>query len=420
MKSNQFFSGIALVGLAASVTAGSMYVSLSAASQQEAAVEAEGVVADVGDPAAAQAVVEEVAKSINQPLAPDQVIHSRSHDVVLDASGAFSGKLSAYGLGFEARAAKGVTVKVIQEGVESGKAITDDQGNFLIAGLNPGVAALLAYSESGFMLYGIKLVATNENQGSINEIDIDSALVSAADVGIVRQLISSKLPKADLRFASAATEDEQKFPLGSGDLSTSVAGHRVQLQKDGRLRGSINLMDDRTGRIREVLDLSIYFVREGKIVAKSDVENNGEFLAAGLEPGFHSVVGVGKDGTFALGVEIVGADQEVADASSSHYRTVAVMASLEMNVAPANAGNFNSTNSSGLTGGAVALGITPPSTPAGATPGTSANGGGGSGGSGAVGGGGNLEALAALLSGGIGAALGYEAGQSNTPASPGN
>ena len=412
MKSNQFFSGIALVGLAASVTAGSMYVSLSAASQQEAAVEAEGVVADVGDPAAAQAVVEEVAKSINQPLAPDQVIHSRSHDVVLDASGAFSGKLSAYGLGFEARAAKGVTVKVIQEGVESGKAITDDQGNFLIAGLNPGVAALLAYSESGFMLYGINLVAADENRRSTNEIDIDSALVSGADLGIVKQLISSKLPKADLRFDSAVADDDQKFPLGGGELSTSVAGHRVQLQKDGRLRGSINLMDDRTGRIREVLDLMIYFVREGKVVGKSDVENNGEFVVAGLTPGIHSVVGVGKDGTFALGIEVVGADQEVADVLSSRYRTVAVMASLEFNVAPANAGNFNSTNSSGLTGGGVVPGTAPPGAPPG-TPGGGGAGGGGAGGGGAGG-------LGALLGGAIGAGAGYLAGQNDSPASPAN
>ena len=419
MKSNQFFSGIALVGLAASVTAGSMYVSLSAASPQESPVEAEGLVAEGGNQAAAQAVVEDVAKSIQQPLAPDQVIHSRSHDVVLDASGAFSGKLSAYGSGSEAAAAKGVSVKVIQEGVESGKASTDDQGNFLIAGLKPGVAALLAYSENGFMLYGINLVAADENHDSTNEIDIDSALVSGADVGIVRQLISSKLPKADLRFDSTAADDDQKFPFGGGDLSTSVARHRVQLQKDGRLRGSISLMDDRTGRFREVLDLTIYFVREGKIVGKSEVENNGEFLIAGLAPGFHSIVGVGKDGTFALGVEIVGAEQEVAQAGSSQYRTVAVMASLEMNVAPANAGNFNSTNSADLTGGSVTPGATPPGAPPG-TPGAGGAGGGGAGGGGAGGGGGGGGGLGALLGGAIGAGAGYLAGQNDSAASPGN
>lgn len=418
MKSNQFFSGIALVGLAASVTAGSMYVSVSASSQQETPVGAEGVAPDAGGLTSAQAVVEEVAKSINQPLAPEELIHTRSHDVVLDASGAFSGKLSAIKSGTESTVASGVTVKVVQEGSEAGRATTDEQGNFQISGLKPGVAALLAYGDDSFLLYGINLVASDEKHPATNEIDVDSAVVSGPDLGIVKQLISSKLTKADLRFDQAAGDDDQKFPFGEGDVSTSVVGHRVQLQKDGRLRGVINLLDDRTGRVREVLDLTIYFVQEGKIVGKAEVENNGEFLVAGLVPGAHSVVGVGKDGTFALGIEIIGSEQEVADGRSSHYRTVAVMASLEMNVAPANAGNFNSTNSAALTGGSVAPGAVPPGAPPGA-PGAGAGGAAGGAGGGAGGGGGG-GGLGALLGGAIGAGAGYLAGQNDSPASPGN
>jgi hypothetical protein len=256
MKSNQFFSGIALVGLAASVTAGSMYVSLSASSQQETPVGAEDVLPNVKNPTNAETVVEDVARSINQPLAPDQVIHSRSHDVVLDASGAFSGKLSTISSGSESAMASGITVKVIQDGAETGKATTDEQGNFLINGLKPGVAALLAYGDNSFLLYGINLVPSDEEHPANNEIDVVSAVVSGPDVGIVRQLLSAKLPKADLRFDQAAVDEDQKFPLGEGDVSTSVVGHSVQLQKDGRLRGAINLLDERTGRVREVLDLT--------------------------------------------------------------------------------------------------------------------------------------------------------------------
>ena len=346
------------------------------------------------------------------------MIHSRSHDVVLDASGAFSGKLSAFTSGSESGAASGITVKVIQDGAETGKATTDEKGNFQIIGLKPGVAALLAYGDNSFMLSGINLVEADEKHSVTNEIDVDSAVVSGSDLSVVRQLISAKLPKAELRFNQPAGDEDQKFPLGEGDVSTSVVGHRVQLQKDGRLRGVINLLDERTGRIREVLDLTIYFVQEGKVVGKTEVENNGEFLVAGLVPGYHSVVGVGKDGTFALGIEIIGADQEVANFGSSQYRTVAVMASLEMSVAPANAGNFNSTNAGALTGGSVAPGATPPGTPPGA-PGAGGGGaGGGAGGGGAGGGGGG--GLGALLGGAIGAGAGYLAGQNDSPASPGN
>lgn len=413
MKSNQFFSGIALVGLAASVTAGSMYVSLSASSQQETLLGQENAVPQVENVATLESVVEDVAESMNQPLAPDQVIHSRSHDVVLDGSGGFAGKLSIITSGSESTVAAGVTVKVIQDGVESGKAMTNDEGDFLISGLKPGVAALLAYGENSFLLYGINLVASDEEHPATNEIDIDAAVVSGADLGIVRQLISSRLPKADLRFDQAVGDEDQRFPFGEGDISTSVVSHRVQLQKDGRLRGVINLLDERTGRFREILDLTVYFVREGKIVGKAEVENNGEFLIAGLVPGGHSVVGVGKDGTFALGIEVIGAEEEVAGVGSSGYRTVAVMASLELNVAPANAGNFNSTNSTALTGGSVTPGATPPGTPPG-TPGA----GGGGGGAGGGAGGGGAGGLGALLGGAIGAGAGFLAGQNSEAVSP--
>lgn len=118
MKSNQFFSGIALVGLAASVTAGSMYVTIAAAQQADSPV---GSTEDASS-SVPEAVVVQAASALERALAPDQVIHSRSHAVVLDSEGAFSGKLSGHFSGAEFTAASGMTVKVIQGGMEAGKA----------------------------------------------------------------------------------------------------------------------------------------------------------------------------------------------------------------------------------------------------------------------------------------------------------
>ncbi len=421
MKSNQFFSGIALVGLAASVTAGSMYVTISAAQQQDAQVGS----AEDASASAPESVVVQAGGSLERTLAPDQVIHSRSHAVVLDSEGAFSGRLSGHFSGADITAASGMTVKVIQGGMEVGKAMTDDQGGFRITGLKPGVAAMLSYGENGFLLYGINLVASEDDQPSENEIDIDSAVVSGADLSIVRKIINSKLPDGDLRFKGAVSTDDEEFPVAAGEISTSIVGHRIQLQKDGRLKGSINLMDGRTGLIREIMDLSIFFVREGKIVGRTDVGANGEFYVAGLAPGIHSVVGVGKDGTFALSVEIIGSETEIASLPESPYQTVAVMAALDMNVAPAGAGDFNSGNASGLTGGSVGSSGAPPAgappapAPSGAGGGGATGSGGGSGAGGGAGAGGGGGAFGALLGGAIGAGVGYAVGQDGTPASPG-
>ena len=425
MKSNQFFSGIALVGLAASVTAGSMYASLSASSQEETPI---GVVEGV--PVAENpAVVEGVGESLNEPLAPDQVINTRSQDVVLDASGSFAGRLFSLRTGGVSDPAAEYIVKVIQNGSAVAEAKTDSTGRFNVTGLKPGVAGLLAFSDSGFLLFGVRLVASDEHHPADAEIDMESPVVAGANLNLALRLITEGLSDGDKRFSSEATSEDELFPIGSGEPSTALAGHEVQLQADGSFVGVINMMDDRTGRLREVLDLKIYLLRDGKIVGTAEVENNGEFIVHGLTPGVHSLVGVGKDGTFAMGLDVVGSTANLAaDASSlSRYQPAAMLLATQLNVSPVGAGNFNSGNAAGLTngnvgGGAGAGGV--PGAPAG-VPGAPAGGGATGGGGGATGGGGAAGggaggAMGALIGGAVGAGVGFLAGQDDNPASPGN
>jgi len=430
MKSNQFFSGIALVGLAASVTAGSMYVSVSASSQQETPVGAEGLTPEAVGPTSAETVVEAVAKSINQPLAPDQLVSSRSQDVVLDGSGSFAGRLFSLRSGGVSDPAAEYVVKVIQGGSAVAEAKTDSAGRFNVSGLKPGVAGLLAFSDSGFLLFGVRLIATDEDHPADLEIDMESPVVASGDLKVALRLISEGLSDGDKRFSSEATSEDELFPVGSGEPSTTLAGHEVQLQADGSLVGVINMMDDRTGRLREVLDLKIYLLRDGKVVGTAEVENNGEFIVHGLSPGVHSLVGVGKDGTFAMGLDVVGSTANLAaDASTlSHYQTAAILLVAQLNVSPVGAGNFNSGNAGGLTNGSVG-GSPGAGTPGAGVPGAPAAGGGaagggagaGAGGAGAgAGAGGAGGGLGALLGGAIGAGAGYLAGQNDSPASPGN
>lgn len=351
MKSNQFFSGIALVGLAASVTAGSMYASLSASSQEETPV---GVVEGV-PVAENSAVAEGVGKSLNEPLAPDQVINTRSQDVVLDASGSFTGRLFSLRTGGVSDPAAEYMVKVIQNGSAVVEAKTDSAGRFNVTGLKPGVAGLLAFSDTGFLLFGVRLVASDGDHPADAEIDMESPVVAGGDLNVALRLISEGLSDGDKRFSSEATGEDDLFPVGSGEPSTTLAGHEVQLQADGSFVGVISLMDDRTGRLREVLDLRIYLLRGGKVVGTAEVENNGEFIVHGLTPGVHSLVGVGKDGTFAMGLDVVGSSANLAaDASSlSLYQPAAMLLATQLNVSPVGAGNFNSGNAAGLTNGNV-------------------------------------------------------------------
>lgn len=426
MKSTKFMFTFAVFGLAASVTAGSVYVTARAGAQQEV----EEVVNEVE---AASAVVE-VSGAISTPLAPEQVISNRSQDIFLDAAGGFSGRLSRLAGKDNTLPSSGVTVKVVQDGVAVGEATTNDDGVFSFTGLKPGVAALLSYSEDSFLLFGLRLVEPDDKNAASVETDIDSVVVRGADLETVRSIIAAQLTNGDVRFNVEQTLSDEAFPYGTGDVSTSLVGHRVMLQADGSLKGAISLMDERTGRLREVLDLTVYFVRDGKVVGKALVGNDGGFSVTGLNPGIHSVVGVGNDGTFAMGVEILGSEYEdaaVDGSSRGSYRPVAVTALLQMSIAPAGAGNFNQGNAGGLTGGSLDSGVpgvagtAPPApAPAGAPPGAGGGGAFGGGGGGPVGGGGagaggGIGGLGALLGAGLGAGIGYAVGQDDAPASAG-
>lgn len=435
MKSTQLLSTLAVMGLAASVTVGSMYVTVRAAAQQEAEIPPAPAVDVIVDQSGLTDVVAEVVQAMNAPLSPEEVIHDRSHDIVIDANGSFSGRLSMLaGSDISAAAAgAGVVVKVVQDGIATGEVETNSEGVFTFSGLKPGVAALLAYGEDSFLLYGIRLVAAADRIPANAKTDIASFLVRGVDVPTISAIISSELTDGDVRFNAESAAADAGFHLGVGDVSTSVVGHRVQLQKDGSLKGVVNLMDHRTGRMREILDLTVYFVNNGTVVAKADVENTGAFTVVGLNPGLYSVVGAGKDGAFAIGVEVLGAEFDAAaDASSRNgYRTVAVMASLEFCAAAVGAGDFNLGNFAGLTGGAFGqsgaapgsvAGVNPAGTPGAPGGGAGAGGGGGAaGGGGAGAGGGGGGGLGALLGAGIAGGIGYAAGQGNSsPASPGN
>ena len=417
MKSMQFLSTFAVLSLAASVTAGSMYVTVRAAAQQE-----EAAVANVEDAAlapTAEAIAEQIADEMNAPLAPDAIISNRSEDIVLDETGSFGGRLGAYASGNQTVAASDMSVQIIQDGVSNATTTTDKNGAFRFKGLKPGVAAVLASSENGFMLIGVRLVAADEKNPAGQHIGLESTIVDGVNLRVAKSIIESQLTDGDVRFVDAPAEREQDFRFGEGEPATSVGRHAVQLQADGSLRGAVNVMDDRTGRVREILDLTVYFIRDGQITAKSEVENTGEFLVEGLSAGTYAAVGVGKDGTFAFSLEVVSAGQAATAGafSPSEYQTASLLAPTDFSVALANSSNFNTQNANSLTNGQINPSGDPPG-PVASNPATPAPAGGATGGGGGAAGGGGGGGLGALLGAGIAGGVGYLVGQEDTPASP--
>ena len=220
----------------------------------------------------------------------------------------------------------------------------------------------------------------------------------------------------EFRFTEDASAEDDSFPYGDGEKATSLAAQPVKLEADGSLKGTINVLDERTGRNREVLDLTVNFVRDGQLVHAAEVNNNGDFSATGLIPGLYSVVGTGRDGVFALGLEVLGSTQEVAKPGDAV--PVFLPASSGFSASPISLQNLNPNDISELTdntvnpdNGTPVAGAPPAPAPAGGMAGP----GGGAGGGAGVGGGGGLGAL---IGAGIAGAIGFAIGKNDDPASP--
>lgn len=424
MKFTQIFSTIAALSAAASITVGALFVASGTGTTQQDAETANG--SSVDAEAEAKALAERVARSFRDPLTPDQLISDRSHDIVLDAKGGFSGHLTTFASDGTPIDASETLVKVVVDGEVAAVVRTNAAGVFSVSGLKPAVAAIYAANKSSFVLTGVRLVSADEQVAAKSGVSLDISMTANGDLDSARKIVASQLPPKDVRFSAPLTASDEEFRIGNGESGTTVIGHRVQLQADGSLVGVVHLMDQRTGRIREVLDLSIYFVRNGRVSGQAEVENNGRFVVSGLTPGIYTVAGSGKDGVFAFGVEVAAFDANLAELDATgEYRTVSLAASLDLNVAPANTGNFNGSNAGNISDGSIdsSSETTDPEvseTEAGAQGGTGGTGGGGTGGGGGGGGGALGDGLGAVIGAAAGGALGYAIGRDDRPASPGN
>ena len=380
----------------------------------------------------APAAEEEIAPPIpvsasidDEVMDPQSVIHNRQHHVMITEQGEFTGRLSALSKPEgNMVAASGMTIRIIKGGEVVASTMTDEDGTFTVTGMTEGVVALFADGPEGLLAYSIRLMkpeegialATPVKVGEVMELGLNSAVVCPSDVPLARQLLLAGLPQSDRRFNEDPADSEQEYPFGTNESSTSLFHHQIQLQPDGALVGQVNLMDSRTGRHREVLDLTLHFLRDGEHIAQTDVQKDGSFSIRGLLPGVYSILTTGEDGILAMGVDLAGATAQLPD--DSKYRFVSLAQSLDLSVTPVNAENINEQNSEEFfdssedgTEEGTPAGTAPGAAPGapGAAPGTPGTGGGTGAGGGGVGGGGGLGALLGAAAGaGIGYALGED------------
>lgn len=346
-------------------------------------------------------------------LAPEEILKDRTHNVVLDKDGGMTGRL--YSITPEGLTpAADMRVKVLTGGGKSAETTTDATGLFSITGLTEDVGGIFATGPAGVVTYGVRFVAETPENPANRELDVESAVVPAANVEQMRKLFKSDIGTRDQRFNSSITPEDNAFPAGSGPASTSLAYETVQLSADGRVYGQVNLHDERTGRYREVLSLRVHFLQDGVKVGSARVAPNGSFSVPDLKPGIYGLVGVGRDGVFGIGIEVVPFRAAAVNPDGS-FVPVRLMLDPGLSVGSIGPAHLNSENLTSFLGSGPAQTTTSPANAPAAAPAAAGGSAGTAPGGGGGGGGGGLGMLLG------GAALGGLAGGlilEGDPASP--
>lgn len=370
-----------------------------------------GAVPAVSPAATARLGVPRLVRPVLQPvqppsrfrrLPPEEILKDRTHTVVLDKDGGMTGRL--YSITAEGMVpAADMQVRLLTGGGKSAETTTDATGLFSVKGLTPDVGGIFASGAAGVVTYGVQFVQETAEMPADREIDVESAVVPAANVEQMRKLLKSDIGTRDLRFNSKLTPEDEVFPVGTGPAATSVIYESVQIAADGRVYGQVNLHDERTGRYREILSLRVHFLQDGNKVGSARVAPNGSFSVPDLKPGIYGLVGVGRDGVFGIGVEVVPFQAAAVNADGT-FVPVRLSLAPGLSVGSLGPAHLNSANLTSFMGsGPAPAATTPTNTPAAAPAAAGGSAGSAPGGGGGGGGGG----LGLLLGG---AALGGLAG----------
>jgi len=267
---------------------------------------------------------------------------NRSHWVRLTADGKLNGRvLSIDQDTSRAIGATSLEVEVFQNGESMGKPTkTNPDGSFTIEGLQPGVYAMIARGDSGFLAYGLQLlpslrVAGRDNVRLIQAPEAKSTLEirSAAVPPTFKQLkkiLDAKYPEMrshnvpreayqeflnksvasgpDDAVAKAATEkydgnDElavNRERMTTDVAATSMSVHTVYLTDDNFLHGRLYGIDAGTGRPRNVNRTTVYIIRKDRLVSSVELDKKGFFKVAIRRPAVYSLIAAGEDGFGAI------------------------------------------------------------------------------------------------------------------------
>ena len=225
----------------------------------------------------------------------------RNQRVRLTADGTLTGRVSSV-------AGAGVTplgnfaMTLVQFGEVRGRATSDADGNFRMKSIRPGIYSMIGASASGYLCYGVEVVAADAIIGVLserapdkavpvafqevrNDVEIDTLTVPPRDFPAVGELIRGYLPPGltdlDVNRARVMSAERRDIQLPEEGLklqpeNAALRYHQVQVV-DGAVTGRMRRIHPTTGRPQRIRRLNVFLVRDGRVVSQAPVAESGFF-----------------------------------------------------------------------------------------------------------------------------------------------
>ena len=195
--------------------------------------------------------------------------------------------------------ANAVVVMTNQDG-EKFRGSTDENGQFVITGVQAGVYALTARADGVFACCAMhvvdgEMVAADQLP---QRVDISAA---AIDYTVVKTSILRYLPPA--RGQNSYTIDD----VDLAGISDRVAGDRSfrVSQSDGGLKGRLHIAGARGATLGDAGLLNVFLVHQGEVVDRVVSLQDGTFVFVDVAPGEYSILALGQAGLGMAGFELI-------------------------------------------------------------------------------------------------------------------
>jgi len=222
-----------------------------------------------------------------------------------DASGRVNGTLTQL-TDTKSIPVEGLPVALIKDGKVAYVATSDVDGNFTYNDVEPGLYSLVSRTNQSIAAFAVQVLDSKAAEHLPNNIDV--RIIRSGGEKIKEIVRSQTVPTSLTRFDSSVAAPADPIASNRRFANTSA----VRLDAEGKLQGQL-ARSGMSGTDSKLTGMSVYVLKDGVEVARSEVDANGHFGINGLSEGIYGFIAAGSNGFVATSFQLL--DAKVAQTS---------------------------------------------------------------------------------------------------------